>query len=67
MELLISYMALLSPFSQMQIGLKGEELGLYRDSSGSSLPWISETLPKNQPLIWYKVISSINLFCNLKL
>ncbi|KAJ8641771.1 hypothetical protein MRB53_018465 [Persea americana] len=37
-----------------QIGLKGEELGLYRDSSGSSLPWISETLPKNQPLIWYK-------------
>ncbi|KAF8403035.1 hypothetical protein HHK36_011130 [Tetracentron sinense] len=35
-----------------QIGLKGEELGL---SGGSSSKWISlSTLPKNQPLIWYK-------------
>lgn len=56
----------LSSFSQMQIGLKGEELGLYKDSSGSSSAWISETLPKNQPLTWYKVIGSINLFCDLK-
>ncbi|XP_058086630.1 beta-galactosidase 6 [Magnolia sinica] len=38
-----------------QIGLKGEELGLYEDSSGSSSQWVSQsTLPKNQPLIWYK-------------
>ncbi|KAK6163297.1 hypothetical protein DH2020_000161 [Rehmannia glutinosa] len=35
-----------------QIGLKGEELGL---SSGSSSLWVSKpTLPKNQPLVWYK-------------
>ncbi|XP_073149103.1 beta-galactosidase 8-like [Henckelia pumila] len=35
-----------------QIGLKGEELGL---SSGSSSLWVSQpTLPKNQPLVWYK-------------
>ncbi|KAF5447170.1 hypothetical protein F2P56_032739 [Juglans regia] len=35
-----------------QVGLKGEELGL---SSGSSSQWDSKsTLPKNQPLIWYK-------------
>uniref|UniRef100_A0A5B7B913 Beta-galactosidase n=1 Tax=Davidia involucrata TaxID=16924 RepID=A0A5B7B913_DAVIN len=35
-----------------QIGLKGEELGL---SSGSSSGWDSQsTLPKMQPLIWYK-------------
>ncbi|XXG74073.1 hypothetical protein AAC387_Pa07g2886 [Persea americana] len=37
-----------------QIGLKGEELGLYRAASGSSSPWKSGSLPKNQPLIWYK-------------
>ncbi|XP_027342632.1 beta-galactosidase 8-like isoform X2 [Abrus precatorius] len=35
-----------------QVGLKGEELGL---SSGSSGQWNSQsTLPKNQPLTWYK-------------
>ncbi|KAJ4969156.1 hypothetical protein NE237_015857 [Protea cynaroides] len=35
-----------------QIGLKGEELGL---SSGTLSQWISQSsLPKNQPLIWYK-------------
>ncbi|KAK6141933.1 hypothetical protein DH2020_024322 [Rehmannia glutinosa] len=35
-----------------QIGLKGEGLGL---SSGSSSLWVSKpTLPKNQPLVWYK-------------
>ncbi|KAH7838837.1 hypothetical protein Vadar_031780 [Vaccinium darrowii] len=35
-----------------QIGLKGEELGL---PSGGLSGWVSEsTLPKNQPLIWYK-------------
>ncbi|KAI3461445.1 hypothetical protein Pfo_018108 [Paulownia fortunei] len=35
-----------------QIGLRGEELGL---SSGSSSLWVSRpTLPKNQPLVWYK-------------
>ncbi|KAF7119915.1 hypothetical protein RHSIM_Rhsim13G0093500 [Rhododendron simsii] len=35
-----------------QIGLKGEELGLPR---GGSSGWVSEsTLPKKQPLIWYK-------------
>ncbi|OVA10161.1 D-galactoside/L-rhamnose binding SUEL lectin domain [Macleaya cordata] len=35
-----------------QIGLKGEELGL---SDGSSSQWVSlSTLPKNQPLTWYK-------------
>ncbi|KZV34569.1 Beta-galactosidase 8 isoform 1 [Dorcoceras hygrometricum] len=35
-----------------QIGLKGEDLGL---SSGSSSLWVSQpTLPKNQPLVWYK-------------
>ncbi|KAG8387699.1 hypothetical protein BUALT_Bualt02G0048400 [Buddleja alternifolia] len=35
-----------------QIGLKGEELGL---SGGSSSLWVSRpTLPKNQPLVWYK-------------
>ncbi|WRX34410.1 D-galactoside/L-rhamnose binding SUEL lectin domain - like 10 [Theobroma cacao] len=35
-----------------QVGLKGEDLGL---PSGSSSQWISKsTLPKNQPLIWYK-------------
>ncbi|GMY10357.1 beta-galactosidase 8 [Fagus crenata] len=35
-----------------QVGLKGEELDL---SSGSSSQWVSKsTLPKNQPLIWYK-------------
>ncbi|KAI3849823.1 hypothetical protein MKW98_026737 [Papaver atlanticum] len=35
-----------------QIGLKGEELGLY---DGSSSQWVSDsTMPKNQPLTWYK-------------
>ncbi|WRX35044.1 D-galactoside/L-rhamnose binding SUEL lectin domain - like 10 [Theobroma cacao] len=35
-----------------QVGLKGEDLGL---PSGSSSQWIAKsTLPKNQPLIWYK-------------
>ncbi|KAK4483158.1 hypothetical protein RD792_010338 [Penstemon davidsonii] len=35
-----------------QIGLRGEELGL---SSGTSTLWASQpTLPKNQPLVWYK-------------
>ncbi|XVF04925.1 hypothetical protein REPUB_Repub05bG0126900 [Reevesia pubescens] len=35
-----------------QVGLKGEDLGL---PSGSSTQWVSQsTLPKNQPLIWYK-------------
>ncbi|CAJ1955977.1 unnamed protein product [Sphenostylis stenocarpa] len=35
-----------------QVGLKGEDLGL---SSGSSGQWNSQsTLPKNQPLTWYK-------------
>ncbi|KAL5765826.1 hypothetical protein ACOSP7_016443 [Xanthoceras sorbifolium] len=34
-----------------QVGLKGEELNL---PSGSSSQWISQTLPKKQPLIWYK-------------
>ncbi|KAH6810404.1 beta-galactosidase 8 [Perilla frutescens var. frutescens] len=35
-----------------QIGLSGEELGL---PTGSSSEWISQpTLPKNQPLVWYK-------------
>nr|AJQ19480.1 beta-galactosidase [Diospyros kaki] len=35
-----------------QVGLKGEELGL---SNGGSSGWVSEpTLPKKQPLIWYK-------------
>ncbi|EEF32103.1 beta-galactosidase, putative [Ricinus communis] len=35
-----------------QIGLKGEDSGI---SSGSSSEWVSQpTLPKNQPLIWYK-------------
>eukprot|EP00262_Sarcandra_glabra_P011562 TRINITY_DN2803_c0_g1_i1.p1 TRINITY_DN2803_c0_g1~~TRINITY_DN2803_c0_g1_i1.p1 ORF type:complete len:668 (-),score=103.04 TRINITY_DN2803_c0_g1_i1:189-2144(-) len=38
-----------------QIGLKGEELGLYKGVDGSSSQWFSlSTLPKNQPLIWYK-------------
>ncbi|XP_077245167.1 beta-galactosidase 8 isoform X2 [Tasmannia lanceolata] len=38
-----------------QVGLKGEELGLSRDPSGSSSQWVSlSTLPKNQALIWYK-------------
>lgn len=37
----------------LQIGLKGEDEDL---PSGSS-QWISQpTLPKNQPLTWYKVI-----------
>ncbi|KAI3904169.1 hypothetical protein MKW92_008658 [Papaver armeniacum] len=35
-----------------QIGLKGEELGLY---DGSSSQWVSDSImPKNQPLTWYK-------------
>ncbi|XP_023918924.1 beta-galactosidase 8 [Quercus suber] len=35
-----------------QVGLQGEALGL---SSGSSSQWVSQsTLPKNQPLTWYK-------------
>ncbi|KAG5566744.1 hypothetical protein RHGRI_002326 [Rhododendron griersonianum] len=35
-----------------QTGLKGEELGL---SNGGSSAWVSgATLPKEQPLIWYK-------------
>ncbi|XP_041990675.1 beta-galactosidase 8-like [Salvia splendens] len=35
-----------------QIGLRGEELGLF---TGSSSEWIMQpTLPKNQPLVWYK-------------
>ncbi|CAL9155385.1 unnamed protein product [Musa hybrid cultivar] len=37
-----------------QIGLKGEELGIYEESGDSSI-WISQSaLPKNQPLVWYK-------------
>jgi hypothetical protein len=37
----------------VQVGLKGEESGL---SSGSTSQWVSQpTLPKNQPLTWYKV------------
>ncbi|GFZ13150.1 beta-galactosidase 8 [Actinidia rufa] len=36
-----------------QVGLKGEALGLSR---GGSSVWISDpTLPKEQPLIWYKI------------
>ncbi|KAI8549111.1 hypothetical protein RHMOL_Rhmol06G0000800 [Rhododendron molle] len=36
-------------------GLKGEELGL---SNGGSSAWVSgATLPKEQPLIWYKTTS----------
>ncbi|XP_027346417.1 beta-galactosidase 8-like [Abrus precatorius] len=36
-----------------QVGLKGEDLGL---PSGSSGKWNSQsTLPKNQPLTWYKI------------
>lgn len=36
-----------------QVGLRGEELGL---SSGESSLWVTQpSLPKNQPLIWYKV------------
>ena len=39
----------------MQIGLKGEELGL---SSGNS-QWVTQpALPTKQPLIWYKVTSN---------
>lgn len=39
----------------VQIGLKGEELGIYEESGDSSI-WISQSaLPKNQPLVWYKV------------
>ncbi|GAV66382.1 Glyco_hydro_35 domain-containing protein/Gal_Lectin domain-containing protein [Cephalotus follicularis] len=35
-----------------QVGLKGEELGVF---SGSSSDWVSESpLPIKQPLIWYK-------------
>ncbi|KAI3903837.1 hypothetical protein MKW92_045816 [Papaver armeniacum] len=35
-----------------QIGLKGEELGLY---DGNSSQWVSDSImPKNQPLTWYK-------------
>ncbi|KAL8516052.1 hypothetical protein ACS0TY_014649 [Phlomoides rotata] len=35
-----------------QIGLRGEELGL---STVSSSRWVSQpTLPKNQPLVWYR-------------
>lgn len=35
-----------------QVGLQGEELGL---PSGSSSKWVAgSTLPKKQPLIWYK-------------
>lgn len=38
---------------QNQIGLRGEVLGLF---TGSSSEWIMQpTLPKNQPLVWYKV------------
>ncbi|XP_020259719.1 beta-galactosidase 8 isoform X2 [Asparagus officinalis] len=37
-----------------QVGLKGEESGLYGKSADSS-EWTSDsTLPTNQPLIWYK-------------
>ncbi|KAK5830423.1 hypothetical protein PVK06_014217 [Gossypium arboreum] len=36
-----------------QVGLKGEDSGL---PSGSSSEWVSQpALPKNQPLIWYKL------------
>ncbi|WOL04252.1 beta-galactosidase 6 [Canna indica] len=36
-----------------QIGLKGEDTGLY-DNSGDSSVWLQQSaLPKNQPLIWY--------------
>ncbi|OMP10184.1 beta-galactosidase 8-like protein [Corchorus olitorius] len=35
-----------------QVGLQGEDLDL---PSGTSSQWVSQpTLPKNQPLIWYK-------------
>ncbi|XP_057953091.1 beta-galactosidase 8 [Malania oleifera] len=38
-----------------QIGLKGEELGLPSGSSESSSQWKPfSTLPKQQPLVWYK-------------
>ena len=44
----------------LQVGLKGEDLGL---SSGSSRAWNSQTtFPKNQPLIWYKVIV-FSIYC----
>ncbi|PKU80113.1 Beta-galactosidase 6 [Dendrobium catenatum] len=37
-----------------QVGLKGEESGLYGSSVNSS-EWVSlPSIPKNQPLIWYK-------------
>ncbi|KAK6144452.1 hypothetical protein DH2020_021272 [Rehmannia glutinosa] len=39
-------------YQVIDIGLRGDELGL---SSGISSLWVSQpTLPKNQPLIWYK-------------
>ncbi|KAH0469966.1 hypothetical protein IEQ34_001524 [Dendrobium chrysotoxum] len=38
-----------------QVGLKGEESGLYGSSSVNSSEWESlPSIPKNQPLIWYK-------------
>lgn len=41
-------------FLKMQVGLKGEEFGLY---NGVSSLWTSESsLPTNQPLTWYKVM-----------
>jgi len=44
----------------IQVGLKGEDLGL---SSGSSGAWNSQTtFPKNQPLIWYKVVL-FSIYC----
>lgn len=45
---------LISWICKKQIGLRGEELGL---SNGSTSLWVSQpTLPKNKPLMWYKVI-----------
>ena len=44
-----------------QVGLKGEESGLYENSGDSSVWTTASTLPKNQPLIWYKVCARIFL------
>ncbi|RVW38790.1 Beta-galactosidase 8 [Vitis vinifera] len=42
-----------------QVGLQGEELGL---PSGSSSKWVAgSTLPKKQPLIWYKVEANFTI------
>ncbi|GMN33171.1 hypothetical protein TIFTF001_004011 [Ficus carica] len=49
--------ALLSMTVGLQIGLQGEQLGIYKEDGVAKVNWIATSNPpKKQPLIWYKAV-----------